>query len=61
MDSIKETERCTCEPKIERDGKQYPPKAASAGLGGLGKAVGGLWNWATGAQAEKESARKGEL
>lgn len=27
MDSIPEDERCTCDPKIERDGKQYPPMA----------------------------------
>ncbi|KUJ18606.1 uncharacterized protein LY89DRAFT_642993 [Mollisia scopiformis] len=30
MDSIPAEERCTCEPKVEKDGKQYPPKAASA-------------------------------
>ncbi|KAF8849606.1 hypothetical protein BDZ45DRAFT_680415 [Acephala macrosclerotiorum] len=29
MDSIPVDERCTCEPKFEKDGKQYPPKAAS--------------------------------
>ena len=27
MDSVPEEERCTCEPKVERDGKQYPPMA----------------------------------
>jgi hypothetical protein len=27
MDSIKEDDRCTCEPKVEREGKQYPPMA----------------------------------
>ncbi|KAM3481081.1 hypothetical protein MY8738_004619 [Beauveria namnaoensis] len=27
MDSIPEEERCACDPKIERDGKQYPPMA----------------------------------
>merc|ERR1712193_528279 len=27
MDSIPEEERCVCEPKVEVDGKKYPPKA----------------------------------
>ncbi|KAM3499708.1 hypothetical protein MY10362_007061 [Beauveria mimosiformis] len=27
MDAIPEQERCACDPKIERDGKQYPPMA----------------------------------
>ncbi|TVY27913.1 hypothetical protein LHYA1_G003012, partial [Lachnellula hyalina] len=27
MDSISEDERCICEPKVEKDGKTYPPKA----------------------------------
>lgn len=27
MDSIPESEWCTCEPKVEKDGKQYPPKS----------------------------------
>lgn len=27
MDTIPEDERCICEPKVERDGKAYPPKA----------------------------------
>lgn len=30
MDSIPENERCGCEPKVEKEGKQYPPKAAQA-------------------------------
>jgi len=25
MDIIPENERCTCGPKVERDGKMYPP------------------------------------
>ncbi|EMF12786.1 uncharacterized protein SEPMUDRAFT_44142 [Sphaerulina musiva SO2202] len=25
MDSINEADRCTCEPKVEKDGKSYPP------------------------------------
>ncbi|OAA79721.1 hypothetical protein LEL_03207 [Akanthomyces lecanii RCEF 1005] len=29
MDTIPEEERCACEPKVERDGKQYPPMAKS--------------------------------
>jgi hypothetical protein len=29
MDQIPEAERCTCEPKVEVEGKSYPPKAAS--------------------------------
>ncbi|KAH8603028.1 hypothetical protein B0O99DRAFT_604923 [Bisporella sp. PMI_857] len=28
MEPILEEERCTCEPKIELNGKSYPPKAA---------------------------------
>lgn len=30
MDSVPEGQRCTCEPKIEREGKAYPPKAPKA-------------------------------
>jgi hypothetical protein len=30
MDSIPEEDRCTCEPKVEVEGKMYPPKAATA-------------------------------
>ncbi|KAJ5604902.1 hypothetical protein N7510_010056 [Penicillium lagena] len=30
MDSVPESERCACEPKVEKDGKMYPPKAANA-------------------------------
>jgi hypothetical protein len=28
MDAIPEGDRCTCAPKVEKDGKEYPPKAA---------------------------------
>ncbi|KAJ5764486.1 hypothetical protein N7533_003167 [Penicillium manginii] len=28
MDSIPESEWCSCEPQVEREGKKYPPKAA---------------------------------
>ncbi|KAJ5473380.1 hypothetical protein N7475_002946 [Penicillium sp. IBT 31633x] len=31
MDSISESEWCTCTPQVEKDGKKYPPKAAKAG------------------------------
>ncbi|KAL6828309.1 hypothetical protein V8C40DRAFT_240704 [Trichoderma camerunense] len=30
LDSVDEKEWCTCEPKVEKNGKQYPPMAASA-------------------------------
>ncbi|KAJ5675666.1 hypothetical protein N7462_008563 [Penicillium macrosclerotiorum] len=30
MDSVPEDERCACDPKVEKDGKMYPPKAAQA-------------------------------
>ncbi|PVH79128.1 hypothetical protein DL98DRAFT_516333 [Cadophora sp. DSE1049] len=30
MDNVPAEERCTCEPKVDFGGKQYPPKAASA-------------------------------
>ncbi|KAK2623927.1 hypothetical protein QTJ16_006561 [Diplocarpon rosae] len=29
LDGVAEEERCSCEPKVERDGKQYPPKGVS--------------------------------
>ena len=30
MDPISEGDRCTCEPKVEKGGKMYPPKAEKA-------------------------------
>lgn len=30
MDGIPETDRCTCTPKTERDGKMYPPMTEKA-------------------------------
>lgn len=30
MDKVPVEERCTCEPKIEKEGKEYPPMAAKA-------------------------------
>jgi hypothetical protein len=39
MDGIPESERCTCEPKVERDGKMYPPMTEKADW---------LPGWATG-------------
>ncbi|KAK4239789.1 hypothetical protein C8A03DRAFT_32153 [Achaetomium macrosporum] len=32
--NIPEDEWCTCEPKVEKEGKQYPPQAPS-GFGGM--------------------------
>lgn len=29
LDSVPESERCTCTPKVERDGKEYPPKRSN--------------------------------
>ncbi|XMA20713.1 hypothetical protein WAI453_013504 [Rhynchosporium graminicola] len=29
MDRISDEERCTCEPKVDFEGKQYPPKGPS--------------------------------
>jgi len=29
LDSVPETARCICQPKVERDGKQYPPQGKS--------------------------------
>lgn len=52
MDQVPEGDRCTCEPKVEKQGKQYPPMAAGpdftsvrgsteGGAGGVG-CLGGL-------------------
>ncbi|KAH8676570.1 hypothetical protein BGZ60DRAFT_446917 [Tricladium varicosporioides] len=30
MDPIPEAERCTCTPKVEKDGKEYPPMVKKA-------------------------------
>lgn len=30
MDGVAASDRCTCEPKIEKDGKSYPPMAKQA-------------------------------
>ncbi|KAF2770447.1 hypothetical protein EJ03DRAFT_310784 [Teratosphaeria nubilosa] len=29
MDNIPQNEQCTCEPKVERDGKKYPPAGST--------------------------------
>jgi hypothetical protein len=29
MDPIAVEDRCTCEPKVEKEGKEYPPMAKS--------------------------------
>lgn len=30
MDSVSESDRCDCEPQVEKEGKKYPPKADKA-------------------------------
>jgi hypothetical protein len=30
MDSIPATDWCSCAPKVEKEGKEYPPKGAAA-------------------------------
>ncbi|KAK3116187.1 hypothetical protein LTR53_003681 [Teratosphaeriaceae sp. CCFEE 6253] len=44
LDSIPEEDRCACEPRVERDGKQYPPQGGVLGVAkaalGLGAASG---------------------
>lgn len=30
MDEVPEDQRCDCEPKVEREGKSYPPMAAES-------------------------------
>ncbi|KAK0731932.1 hypothetical protein B0H67DRAFT_476291 [Lasiosphaeris hirsuta] len=30
MDKVQESHWCTCEPKVEKDGKKYPPRAAES-------------------------------
>jgi len=30
MDAVPEEERCVCEPKVEKGGKEYPPMAKTA-------------------------------
>jgi len=30
MDKVSEDQWCSCEPKVEKDGNQYPPMAAKA-------------------------------
>ncbi|KAK4140044.1 uncharacterized protein C8A04DRAFT_15301 [Dichotomopilus funicola] len=37
MDSVPKDEWCTCEPKVEKSGREYPP--AGSVLGGLGKCI----------------------
>ena len=41
MDSIAKEEWCSCEPKIEREGKQYPPVRLSSTLMGISVVVRG--------------------
>ncbi len=30
MDKVPKDDQCTCEPKVEKEGKKYPPMAAKA-------------------------------
>lgn len=39
MDSIDESERCSCTPKVEKDGKEYPPMGKTADW------LRSLWSW----------------
>ncbi|KAK0655615.1 hypothetical protein B0T16DRAFT_451264 [Cercophora newfieldiana] len=32
MDNVPREEWCTCEPRVEKDGKEYPPKGSAAGV-----------------------------
>ncbi len=43
MDQVPESDRCTCEPKVEKNGKQYPPMAVSTNWlsGFISKLMGG--------------------
>ncbi|PMD64287.1 uncharacterized protein K444DRAFT_521499 [Hyaloscypha bicolor E] len=54
MDSIPANERCSCEPKIERDGKKYPPQGSNPLIGAISGAVGGLWKMVGGSGGEKK-------
>jgi hypothetical protein len=52
-----------CEPKIERDGKKYPPQGQNPIVGAISGAVSGLWKMVGGgggAQKGKGDG-KGEL
>ncbi|WPH00532.1 Hypothetical protein R9X50_00336100 [Acrodontium crateriforme] len=40
---IPEAERCTCEPKVEKDGVKYPPMGSP--LGGVVGAMKGVFGW----------------
>ncbi|CAK1366967.1 hypothetical protein CB0940_10316 [Cercospora beticola] len=31
MDTVPEAERCSCEPKVEKEGKSYPPMGKQPG------------------------------
>jgi hypothetical protein len=45
-----------CEPKIERDGKKYPPQGPNPLIGAISGAVGGLWKMVSGGSGEKKKA-----
>jgi hypothetical protein len=40
LDRVPEEQWCTCEPRVERDGKSYPPMAEGGFFGGIMK----WWN-----------------
>jgi hypothetical protein len=54
-----------CEPKIERDGKKYPPQGPNPLIGAISGAVGGLWKMVSGGgggEKKKEGGKgTGEL
>ena len=51
-----------CEPKIERDGKKYPPQGPNPIIGAISGAVGGLWKMIGGGEKKKADAKgTGEL
>ncbi|KAN0104142.1 hypothetical protein V8E51_009887 [Hyaloscypha variabilis] len=61
MDSIPSSQRCTCEPKIERDGKKYPPQGPNPLIGAISGAVGGLWKMVSGGEKKEGGKGTGEL
>jgi len=50
-----------CEPKIERDGKKYPPQGPNPFIGAISGAVGGLWKMVSGGEKKEGGKGTGEL
>jgi len=48
-----------CEPKIERDGKKYPPQGPNPIIAAVSGAVGGLWKMVAGGGEKKKADEKG--